>query len=109
MVDKAPATDEDLAEALRDPKIKDFDALLEDLARQIVGKAALLGKAQFDLKLDAFKAATAYKAVKNREQAPGEDSILVEIRQALDSDAPEPAPEPPEAPESDQPEEPDEQ
>ncbi len=91
----------------RPPKITDFAAKLAELATTVVEQAQKLPKAQFDMRLDAFKAATAYQSVMNRAPDTDEGGAIADFREQLLTPAPEPSDEAPEEPESDE-DEPDE-
>jgi hypothetical protein len=78
------------------PKIADFPDKLEELARTIVEQAMKLPKAQFDMRLDAFKAATAYQSMKHKAPDAEEGSLIGEMRANLLSPAPRPDPDAPE-------------
>lgn len=65
------------------PKLSDFDEVLAELAHAVVEHAQKLPKGQFDLKLDAFKAATAYKSVLNRAPEGDEGRAIQDIRDQL--------------------------
>lgn len=105
MVDKAPINAEDPADDEPDlgaVKVAKFDEMLNDLAVSILQQALKLPKSRIDTRLDAFKAATAYKSVLNR--APDEDdgAGIKELQDSLLEEAPEE----PEGPEAQQPETP---
>ena len=68
-------------------KFEDFDDELEKFALEIVKNArSLKGKQHFSERLDAFKAATAYKAMMNKsaEDDPGGEGILAMQRDLLE-------------------------
>jgi hypothetical protein len=73
------------------PKITDFPDKLEELAQTIIEQAMKLPKAQFDMRLDAFKAATAYQSMKHKAPDAEEGSLIGEMRANLLKPAPRPA------------------
>ena len=80
-------------------KFEDFDAELEKFALEIVTNArALKGKQHFSERLDAFKAATAYKAMMNKMDAEDAGGAgIAELQADLLEEPPErpPATDPP--------------
>ncbi len=79
------------------PKISDFPDKLDELAQMIVEQAMKLPKAQFDMRLDAFKAATAYQSMKHKAPDAEEGSLIGEMRANLLKPAPRPDPDAPES------------
>ena len=78
------------------PKISDFPDKLEELANMMVEQAMKLPKAQFDMRLDAFKALTAYQSMKHKAPDAEEGSLIGEMRANLLKPAPRPDPDAPE-------------
>lgn len=86
----------------RRPKISDFPDKLEELAETIIEQAMKLPKAQFDMRLDAFKAATAYQSMKHKAPDAEEGSMIGEMRANLLTPAPRPDPDAAPEPEQDE-------
>lgn len=87
------------------PKITDFADKLAELAVTVVEHAQKLPKAQFNMRLDAFKAATAYQSVINRAPETDEGSMIGKMREEMNAGLLVPTDPPSDEPEEPEPDE----
>lgn len=65
------------------PTLADFPKVLGELALQVATHAMKLPRAQFDMKLDALKAVTAYQSMLNRASEGDEGAGIADMREQL--------------------------